>query len=66
MEIRTKILNNRGQILIEALFIFLMMVTILIIFKSLIDYQSHQNQYRFSKYKKENKNVFKNSTIDSK
>lgn len=46
--------NQRGQILIESVFLVMIVVSLLIGFQVLIDHQKNQsNKYRISKYKKD-------------
>lgn len=45
--------NRRGQILIESVLLILMVTTVLVIFKQLIEFQNSKKQYRFSKITKE-------------
>ncbi len=53
MAAQNRLLNKRGQILIESIFLTLVVSAVLIIFKQLITYQKSNRQYLFSKSKKE-------------
>jgi hypothetical protein len=56
--------NQRGQVLIESVFLVLSIVTLLIIFQMLIDQQRKEiNQHRLSKPKKDLIYVQKNENF---
>lgn len=56
--------NQRGQVLIESVFLLLIITSILIGFQIMIDHQKNQSsQYRLSKYRKDlqdEKNKYQN------
>lgn len=56
MAIRNYLHNQKGQILIESIFLVLIVSIILVIFKQLIEFQKSRQHYRFSK----NPSVLKN------
>jgi hypothetical protein len=49
MEKSNHLLNNRGQIMVEALFIALMVGSLLIVFSKLIDFQKSKKNYSFNR-----------------
>jgi hypothetical protein len=56
--------NQRGQVLVESVFLVLSIVTLLIIFQMLIDQQRKEiNQHRLSKPKKDLIYVQKNENF---
>lgn len=57
MASRNYLLNKQGQILIESIFLILIVVTILVVFKQLIEFQKSRQHYRFSKNIKESVHV---------
>lgn len=53
MAIRKYLFNERGQILIEAVFLAIVVSAILVIFSQLIEYQKSRQHYRFHRTVKE-------------
>lgn len=49
MELQDHLQNSRGQILIETLFLVILIVVILAVFKQLIDFKKTKQHFRFSK-----------------
>lgn len=62
MGLRKYLYNQRGQILIESAFLLMMLVVILSIFNSLIQYQEKNKKYRFSQNNKGTTYVEKSTT----
>lgn len=50
MESRNYLLNKKGQILIESLFLAFVLASILIIFSKLIEYQKSKKIYNFNNF----------------
>lgn len=66
MGLRNYIFNRKGQILIESVFLLVMIVTILMVFQKLIEFQKNNNIYRFSKNNERYTSVRKITTQDAK
>jgi hypothetical protein len=49
MEKPNYLLNNRGQILVESLFLALMVASLFIVFSKLIEFQKSKKSYSFAK-----------------
>lgn len=52
MEIRNYLLNKKGQVLIESLFLAFMLASVLIVFSKLIEYQKNKKTYNFDDFSK--------------
>lgn len=52
MEIRNHLLNEKGQILIESLFLAFVVASVLIVFSKLIEFQKSKNSYNYNNFKK--------------
>lgn len=50
---RTHLHNQRGQILIESVFLAVVVSAVLVIFKQLIEYQKSRQHFRFARELKE-------------
>ena len=59
--------NQRGQVLIESLFVVMSVVTLLIFFQMMIDHQRKETaNYRLSKIKKDVIHVRQNEDFETK
>ncbi len=59
--------NQRGQILIESLFLVFSIMTLLILFQLMIDQQKNEiSRFRLSKFKKDTIYVPKNEDLSTK
>ena len=47
--LRNSLRNKRGQILIETLFLVIVVIAVLLVFKQLIEFKKSKKNYRFSK-----------------
>lgn len=52
MEIRNYLLNQKGQVLIESLFLAFLLASILIVFSKLIEFQKNKSSFNYSNFQK--------------
>ena len=54
MEIQNHLLNKKGQVLIESLFLVFLLASVLIVFSKLMEFQKNKKFYNFNELSKTN------------
>lgn len=54
MEIRSHLLNKKGQVLIESLFLMFLLASVLMVFSKLMEFHKSKKLYNFNELSKTN------------